>query len=969
MKKIFLSFAVLATFMLQSTTQAAELILYSQDNFEIKSDAYIQDEKKIISLVKDSNLTITYTNDKDFISEEKEPVVDLRVYKVNEVEPVVTIKSPSKKMSVDEGPAFQAYLTENSVYFSQSRLDGKNLQLTVPLTFQSGNYRVEATVSVGTKKSVVDFSFTLSDSPYSFTNSSIIIEDTNVLAQIEYISLLKEDTTSKVVVTLTSEGKELFKKESDKVFYGEGIISLDETIPALADLTGTAELKVEVLNSNGQVILSDTKMIDIQKSTAVKIYYIIVGVLILLLIALFFILKTKKTKVASVGLAIVFIVAAGSITLTVKAATCQGVAKPADQCLENKVITFACQISNSCSTTDARVRKYFSSGNVVNIISDQKSPGPTSVSINVCTNIGESLADGNAIYVISDSNGSHWQRKRFHVFRFAKGTAATVSFDPGGDKRNVNTAVYNGSCGVTVSAKYSGGSSNYKNAKTTIVEVGKVTAGTCRARTVNDDSFESNAGMLDREYCGDDNGSLRNTYIAGSVYMTPVKAARPWDDKTVNICGYLGIDANDIAGLKSQNKSFYALTEQTSSWTLIRFPVYAFKFGVVYKDAKTINQEKKSDAELAKIYRYVAKKENVPSMSYDGKCSVTMRLFNYGDDTDQWSGDYTLIELGMTSNATCRAPILVATASYKYDGEGLNPKEVENTSKSTKYPTIAPFFAGLGDCKAVSECSYTGTWIAAGTNQDCGLPPPPTNCSCANRTYICTGASPSVTPNSPMCDLKASCTVETTSSNTTFKIVPQNGVGNITYTHGSVSATQNNTDPYVYTTSRTPGVQSISVLLRDIFNGQTVTSSCYVTNPPADDGTGTTTTGGDEEVCSCEGSTLRCMKEGDQDVTVTNNSPLCEVPPPTIDIIKTPAVTLNKNGQCTINWKIENMPTGATCVLTGGPSPRTVAGTGTYVSDPLVVNTKFVITCSGGSLNPVISKSVICRVNPDVKEN
>ena len=124
MKKIFLSFALFAAFLLNSTAQAAELLLYSQDNFEINSDAYTQDDKQFISLVRDSNLIITYTHDKDFNLEKIEPVVDLQLSRAATKEVVASLKTPSKKMTGQDQAALDAYLAANRTYFDQVVITG-----------------------------------------------------------------------------------------------------------------------------------------------------------------------------------------------------------------------------------------------------------------------------------------------------------------------------------------------------------------------------------------------------------------------------------------------------------------------------------------------------------------------------------------------------------------------------------------------------------------------------------------------------------------------------------------------------------------------------------------------------------------------------------------------------------------------------------------------------------------------------
>jgi hypothetical protein len=112
------------------------------------------------------------------------------------------------------------------------------------------------------------------------------------------------------------------------------------------------------------------------------------------------------------------------------------------------------------------------------------------------------------------------------------------------------------------------------------------------------------------------------------------------------------------------------------------------------------------------------------------------------------------------------------------------------------------------------------------------------------------------------------------------------------------------------------------------------------------------------------------------------NPPVCTDPngcKPQITINKKPSVTLNKNGQCTISWTIANLPVGATCSVGGwGVNIAGVVGT-IDITPPLSPtsktilnlqsNQKYTITCNGSNMTTPITASVICRVNPDVKEN
>ena len=96
----------------------------------------------------------------------------------------------------------------------------------------------------------------------------------------------------------------------------------------------------------------------------------------------------------------------------------------------------------------------------------------------------------------------------------------------------------------------------------------------------------------------------------------------------------------------------------------------------------------------------------------------------------------------------------------------------------------------------------------------------------------------------------------------------------------------------------------------------------------------------------------------------------------TISISKKPSVTLNKGGSCTINWEIKDLPTTATCVLSGwgvnnGAGTRILSqGIGTETIPNLITNQKYTIVCTKGTPPTTIANaSVICRVNPNIIEN
>ncbi len=205
-----------------------------------------------------------------------------------------------------------------------------------------------------------------------------------------------------------------------------------------------------------------------------------------------------------------------------------------------------------------------------------------------------------------------------------------------------------------------------------------------------------------------------------------------------------------------------------------------------------------------------------------------------------------------------------------------------------------------------------------------------TTCVCQNRSQVCTtDGVASTMSNSPLCDLKSSCGAVTSGTNTVFTIIPENDIGDITYVHDTMSTKKTDKTPYVYTTPKTTGWQSLSVDLTDEYDGHTSNAKCSIDN------------------------------------TIVGSKT------PTINIKKSPSVTLNKNGQCTIYWDIKDMPDGANCLLSGWGINPSYEATGklSKVISGIPSNKKYTITCSGGGLTPPIVASVICRINPDIKEN
>jgi hypothetical protein len=596
MKKIFLSFVLVVTLLISQHVKAAELFLYSQDGFDVKTSAYMQDEKKNVLLIKGSDLNITFTADKNFQESGEEAVVSLKVFKGGSTDEVFAIKTPSQKIKSPEGAVFEKYLADNKSYVENFRLTENQAQLTIPLNLPAGKYDTVLDITVGKKKSNMTYSFEVSKSAYNFTTSDIIVENDAVLAMIGYTSLLDTDATNTISVTLTQDGKDVFKKEFEKVFYSEGAITVDETISELKELTGKAELRIEVKDKDGSVILSTVKPVDLLKTNSNTLYYVMVGILILLLVGLYFVVRTKKNKIIAYMVVLGMLGGAFAFVPTGAhaVAECGGLAKPVDSCLEDYKITHACKIDETCYESGGTTKRYFSTGKTVSVVGT-KAWFSTKVNagINICGISG--LATGDKFYVLSDSSGSAWQRKQYHIYSFVRGTSATVPFDPGGRKRNVNTAVYDGNCTVTVTGQYLGSESEQTSAKNKIIEMGEITPTTCRSRTVTPDLYENNSNLLSLTQCS--TTELLDTHIGGStvVPIASVPSGTAWTLKTVNMCTYLGVSASDIASLKASNKSFFVLFDDTTAWVPLRYPVFQFSWGVaVTAGNQNMDLEKKT---------------------------------------------------------------------------------------------------------------------------------------------------------------------------------------------------------------------------------------------------------------------------------------------------------------------------------------------------------------------------------------
>ncbi len=1013
MKKNILFLILLLSFFIgNKIIKAEESVVYSTDNMEISSDSFTTFNEKL-NLIKGSNLFVKLIAQDGVDYEVVEPELNIEVFDVqnNTVWSASSpkTKAPNPQKQPDE---FDKYLEKNKNFFKAVSFTKNVLNIKVPLNINGGEYRLKIT-STNYPKISVDYKFILSNSAYNFTDTQILVEDLDVYANIGYESKLEKEENNKVVISVSQYEKEIFKKEIDKTFYKEGTINVNERVEVLKNMVGEVLVKVDILDKDGSIILTKTKTVNITHVNSNKIYYMILSVLILLLIIVFMVFKKKKQK----SLMMLMILLMSSVAFvgahSVKALTDVEVCgtKPTNECIEDSatnewfVKKWACNrfLRDACTVEDVRAKKYFSSGEVVDITAPGtgSTGGPISASINICSTIAGTIDNGSPFYVISDSGRSGWTYKRFHIYRFVKNESKTITFDPGGRKRNVNYATYNGGCNVTVYTKYQGDDTDYDRVYLKIVEAGKMSSDVCRSVATTRDVFESNVdSILDRSFCTD--GELRNTFIAGSKVFSPLynidgtdRAA--WHDKSINICKYLGYTSDTRPSI-TENKRFYVVAEQLGSWKMIRYPIFRFMFGQpdnrIYGDISGLTPEYASK----NLYRYGGKKENVPGMKYDGNCTITFRLDNRGDDTKSWTSTYKIIEAGLTDEATCYDPELVKPTTvsnnsdwsvYKLDGEGISPYQIEFQSKidsdgydSTytptaarynipsgsdggKYRNIAPFFKNLMDagktCKPIGTCSDpTGDWMGYFDGTTCTPPTVTKTNSCVGRdmVYKENGVQVNKVTNDPACAFNAYCVMSSSDTNLTYTFTPdrKTTLGNVEYRKdGTLVATTNKDGSYVYTKALPTTSDSMTVELKDLYDGKIVSKTCSYTP--------TTVTG-----CQPGDTSPQCNN------TVVN--------PPVINLSKDPKVSLNKNGNCTISWDISNIPSGSSCNLSGwniniGGGDSTVypitltdgASGGSKTVSGLTTNQKYTLKCSGTNLVPSpITTSIICRVNPDVKE-
>lgn len=230
-----------------------------------------------------------------------------------------------------------------------------------------------------------------------------------------------------------------------------------------------------------------------------------------------------------------------------------------------------------------------------------------------------------------------------------------------------------------------------------------------------------------------------------------------------------------------------------------------------------------------------------------------------------------------------------------------------------------------------------GSWNLKDTGEYCL----DVGCSCNGRDKVCVDQNGivSTTTNSSSCALSSNCTAVSDADNTIFTIIPKNTIGdkdgNIQYIRDGISYTKGKNDSYIYTTPKSTTTQSISVILKDLYDNSQVVSKCSI----------------------------------DNSVTKEN---VVEVLPdmPTIILTKDPKVSLNKGGACTVKWTLENLSSNVKCKLVGTDgTDEELTKSGERVFKNLIKNQKYTITCADTTSDKVVTSSVLCRINSTYNEN
>ena len=144
-----------------------------------------------------------------------------------------------------------------------------------------------------------------------------------------------------------------------------------------------------------------------------------------------------------------------------------------------------------------------------------------------------------------------------------------------------------------------------------------------------------------------------------------------------------------------------------------------------------------------------------------------------------------------------------------------------------------------------------------------------------------------------------------------------------------------NTESFTYSIPKKDSLQSLTVILKDLYDNQISTKICSIDNTKTE--------------------INQTKKES-----------------PVVKVKKTP-LFVSKNERCTIMWDIKNIPEGSSCFLIGEGLTQEISlksgnSTDKWVSNPLISNQKYTVSCSGGDLIKSVTDYAICRMNVVVSE-
>lgn len=233
-----------------------------------------------------------------------------------------------------------------------------------------------------------------------------------------------------------------------------------------------------------------------------------------------------------------------------------------------------------------------------------------------------------------------------------------------------------------------------------------------------------------------------------------------------------------------------------------------------------------------------------------------------------------------------------------------------------------------------------------------------TGCTCNTaRTSTCTDALgvTTVTPNADYCKLSAACSNAylDDEGDVYFKVIINNLISRIPTVSVNGIPFITGQNPYY-----TPRVYNLYSYNQPFVSNTLQTANFIIT-----------------DIVDGQNTNLVCTYDSRPQTPTT---PEVIGSGPFISLAKTPSITMNKGGNCTLDWSITGMPANTSCNITSSNTsfspvsiPLTIAGSSTsaYIAGPINSNTKFTISCSGINLATPVLKSTICRVNPEIIEN